>query len=113
MSYTSQWTQRAKINPVSSELANDIVAGVKAEKITLESISGRKAISQFTILAAMWGEALEQGMSTVDSLAEEILYKQATNIRRYRKNAYPMSERQVRAVWNHLSSWLRVDAKTW
>jgi len=111
--YTSQWTQRAKINPVPQDLADGIVEEIKSGKIGLEQITERKAGSQFTILVSMWGAALEAGMDTADSLAEDILYKQATNIRRYRKNAYPMSERQVQVVWNKLSTWMRVDAKTW
>ena len=111
--YTGQWTQRAKINPVPQDLADGIVEEIKSGKIGLEQITERKAPGQFLVLVSMWGAALEAGMDTMDSLAEEILYKQATNISRYRGKAYPMSERQVQVVWNHLSSWLRVEAKTW
>lgn len=111
--YTSQWTQRAKIGSIKQDLVDAIMADVKAEKITIETLAENSALQQFGILVSMWDTALHAGMDTMDSLAEGILYQQATKIRNYRSNAYPMSERQVQVIWNRLSSWVRMDAKTW
>jgi hypothetical protein len=104
--YTSQWTQRAKVSPVSRSLADDIITGIKDETFTLESTGQRRVISQFTILVCLWARAMENGMDERDGgLAEEILYNQATKIRRYASKAYPLSEKQVRVIWNHTAKW--------
>jgi hypothetical protein len=88
------------MNPMSRELANDLMT-----EATLESVTNQKASFQFVTLVAMWGKALENGMDTADSLAEDILYQQATKIRRYQRNAFPLSERQVKVIWNHTARW--------
>lgn len=110
--YTGQWTQRAKLSPITRGQQNKVVDGIKSGNLNIERIAGMNTMSQFGILVSMWGAALEGGMTMNDSLAENILYKLATSIRNYGKNAYSISERQVQVIWNHLSKWLRVEAIT-
>ena len=112
--FAGQFTQKAKIGQFDQELIDGIVARVEAGEFTLEAIAERAAPSQYAILVSMWVEAMERGMSvSMTSLADDILYKATMNIKKYRKNAYSLSERQVRVIWNHVSSWLKIDAKTW
>lgn len=105
--YTGQWTQRANLNPISKDLSDHIISATKSQTFTIESTAVQASASrQFKILAAMWGKAMENGLREgMDSLAEEILYNQATKIRQYGTKAYPLSEKQVAVIWNHVVAW--------
>lgn len=114
--YKRQLTARAKMNPVPKEIYEAISGDIKSGNLTFDQIVERKAPSQLVALICAWDAAIEMGMEAPGAfagIADDILYNLATSIRRYRAEAYPLSERQVQVIWNHLCKWLRVEAKTW
>lgn len=96
---TRQWTKLAGIKNMSRLQVDQALALV-------ENAGEFPAQPQYILLATGMAQAVENGMSTsIPSLAEDILAQQATRIKRYRKEAYPLSDKQVNVILREMRRW--------
>lgn len=64
--------------------------------------------TQYVVLSVKVAEAVENGMPTsMPTLAEDILAQQATRIKQYKNDAYPLSEKQVGIILREVNRWMK------
>lgn len=96
---TRQWTKLAGIKNMSQ-------AQVDQALTLTEKANEFPAQPQYILLATRMAQAVEQGMPTsLPTLAEDILAGQARRVKQYRKDAYPLSEKQVEVILSEVNRW--------
>lgn len=96
---TRQWTKLAgmkNLGPAHIE---------KAGEIDPNDATGP---TQYVVLSVKMAEAVKNGMQTsMPTLAEDILANQAGRIKRYKNEAYPLSEKQVEVILREVNQWMK------
>lgn len=96
---TRQWTRLIGVRSMNGEQ-------VKKALSLLEKANEFPAQPQYILLVTGMAQAVENGMPiSMPTLAEDILAGQAKRVKQYRKDAYPLSKKQVEVILSEVKRW--------
>lgn len=99
LDFTRQWTRLIGVRSMEGRQVRKALS-------LLEKANEFPAQPQYIILATGMAQAVENGMPiSMPTLAEEILAGQAKRVKKYRKDAYPLSKKQVNAILSEVKQW--------
>ncbi len=106
-SITRQWMKQAGFEKkLDQEFINSVremmllghtgyATGADLEKIEIPTSN---ALTQYIYLATMMAIAMDNGRPRMPELADDILYQQADNLKKYKARTYLLSDKQVNVI---------------